>query len=210
MKVKKDNKMDIIEITKNKLEIINKTVGYEMSYRRFIVQKETEWIEFDNFLSNKKPFNYCLEIGTHCGGSIIEFMNIAEEDATIITIDKENGHYVSIEDKIKAFNAIKKEHQKIYCVNNFSQYPETIDEVKNILNGNKLDILFIDGDHKYKTITVDFENYLPLVKKGGMIAFHDIFSFGLKKFWGDIKENYVYHEIYDSSEVWGGIGILEI
>lgn len=199
---------NIIDITKQKLEIMNSTVGYEQVYRRFLIQKESEWIEFDNFLSNHKPFNYGLEIGTHCGGTLIELMNISEENATLITIDTGNGHFENIEDKIKAFNAIKKENQKIHCINNLSQSIEAITESKNILNGNLLDYLFIDGSHAYISVRADFENYSPLVKDGGIISFHDIYAFGLRKLWPEIKDNYEHYEIYDKSELWGGIGII--
>jgi predicted O-methyltransferase YrrM len=43
-----------------------------------------------------------------------------------------------------------------------------------VLNEQNLDFLFIDGDHTYKGVKEDFEMYSPLVRKGGVIAFHDI------------------------------------
>jgi len=42
------------------------------------------------------------------------------------------------------------------------------------LNGEPLDFLFIDGDHTYEGVKRDFEMYSPLVRNGGIIAFHDI------------------------------------
>ena len=35
------------------------------------------------------------------------------------------------------------------------------------------DFLFIDAGHRYHEVKADFENYSPMVRKGGMIAFHD-------------------------------------
>ncbi|MFN6069283.1 MAG: class I SAM-dependent methyltransferase, partial [Pseudanabaena sp.] len=43
-----------------------------------------------------------------------------------------------------------------------------------VLNGDKIDFLFIDGDHTYEGVRQDYEMYSPLVQKGGYIAFHDI------------------------------------
>ena len=40
--------------------------------------------------------------------------------------------------------------------------------------GEKLDFLFIDGDHSYDGVKADFEMYAPMVRPGGLIAFHDI------------------------------------
>jgi predicted O-methyltransferase YrrM len=42
------------------------------------------------------------------------------------------------------------------------------------LKDNKVDFLFIDADHSYEGVKKDFEMYSPLVRKGGIIAFHDI------------------------------------
>lgn len=36
-----------------------------------------------------------------------------------------------------------------------------------------IDLVFIDGDHRYETVKAEIEMYLPLIKKGGLIAGHD-------------------------------------
>lgn len=38
---------------------------------------------------------------------------------------------------------------------------------------NECDFIFIDADHRYQYVKKDIENYLPLVKKGGILAGHD-------------------------------------
>jgi predicted O-methyltransferase YrrM len=40
--------------------------------------------------------------------------------------------------------------------------------------GGPIDLLFIDDGHYYETIVKEFELWAPYVRKGGMIAFHDI------------------------------------
>lgn len=37
----------------------------------------------------------------------------------------------------------------------------------------KIDILFIDGDHSYKGVKQDFDDWFPFVKKNGVILLHD-------------------------------------
>ena len=37
----------------------------------------------------------------------------------------------------------------------------------------KLDLVFIDGDHNYKSVAPDIDAWLPKVRKGGIIAGHD-------------------------------------
>jgi predicted O-methyltransferase YrrM len=85
------------------------------------------------------------------------------------------------------------------------------------LKGRKLDFLLIDGDHTYYGVKKDFEMYSKLVKKGGMIAFHDACvhpsrsGCEVAKFWRDIKGEYKHVEIIkDQKQGWAGIGILHI
>jgi len=59
--------------------------------------------------------------------------------------------------------------------------------------------------------------YSPLVRKGGIIAFHDIVIHPLdtkcevSRFWNEIKHRYVYTEIVkDWNQGWAGIGVLYV
>ncbi|MCS6956178.1 MAG: class I SAM-dependent methyltransferase, partial [Candidatus Calescibacterium sp.] len=70
------------------------------------------------------------------------------------------------------------------------------------------------GDHSYEGIKQDFEWYAPLVRSGGIIAFHDIKPslpdnwIQVGRFWEDIKGKYTYKEIISNEASWGGIGVL--
>ena len=64
--------------------------------------------------------------------------------------------------------------QQLTLVEGRSQSEKVINRVKALLDGHSLDFLFIDGDHSYQGVAADFENYAPMVRKGGLIGFHDI------------------------------------
>jgi len=88
-------------------------------------------------------------------------------------------------------------------------------KIEAILRDNKVDFLFIDGDHSYEGVKKDFEMYSPLVKKGGIIAFHDIVPHPpetrceVNKFYNEIKYDYRHIEIVrDWAQKWAGIGVL--
>lgn len=46
-------------------------------------------------------------------------------------------------------------------------------EMAKYIHDESLDICYIDGDHKYTNVKNDIQNYLPKVKKGGILAGHD-------------------------------------
>ena len=37
-----------------------------------------------------------------------------------------------------------------------------------------IDLLFIDGNHEFEAVLQDYEQWSPLIKDGGIIAFHDV------------------------------------
>ena len=159
-----------------------------------------------------------LEIGTAGGGTLFLFSNVAHEEAILISVDL----YQSIEKRI-LFRYIGKEKQKIFLIQGDSHSIETLKKIEGILKGRNVDFLFIDGDHSYEGVKKDFEMYSPLVRKGGIIAFHDIVpdyytKYGIKtdswagevyKFWNEIKERYEHMEIVkDRNQDACGIGVL--
>jgi len=168
-------------------------------------------------LDKVKP-KVILEIGTAGGGTLFLFSNIAHEEATLISVDL----YQPTTKRI-LFRYIKKRKQKIYLIQGDSHSIETLRKIEGILRNNRVDFLFIDGDHSYEGVKKDFEMYSPLVRKGGIIAFHDIIpdyytKYGIKtyswsgevhKFWNEVKEKYEHLEIVkDRSQDGAGIGVL--
>ena len=80
------------------------------------------------------------------------------------------------------------------------------------------DFLFIDGDHSRSAVWSDWANYHPKVRKGGLIAFHDIVEYRPERrcevapVWREVRE-WGWHptrEIVDAdeSESWAGIGVV--
>jgi hypothetical protein len=49
----------------------------------------------------------------------------------------------------------------------------TSDEGYDALKFNEWDFIYIDGLHTYEGVKNDIKNFLPLVKKGGVIGGHD-------------------------------------
>jgi predicted O-methyltransferase YrrM len=109
----------------------------------------------------------------------------------------------------------KRGRQRIVPIRGDSHSEETLRRVLDILSGNKLDLLFIDGDHSYEGVKKDYETYSTLVRKGGVIAFHDIVPGpqhlvgGVPRFWSKLKNSLPDSNSLEIVAEWnqGGYGI---
>lgn len=182
-----------------------------------IFQIRHEILELLRILHKTKP-KYILEIGTAGGGTLFLFSRIASEDAIIISIDLPGGRFGGGYPKwrIPVYKSFAIQNQRIYLIRGDSNDTATLQKVKAILGSNKLDFLFIDGNHTYPAVKKDFEMYSPLVREGGMIAFHDIVPGphekvgGVPKFWKEIENEYVHKEIVEDWTQGGhGIGLIK-
>lgn len=77
---------------------------------------------------------------------------------------------------------------------------------------NEIDFLLIDADHSYEGVSGDFNLWRWKVRKGGMIAFHDISGAvgqdGVKRFWSDNKDSFGRIDEIRSHESLFGIGVV--
>lgn len=181
------------------------------------VQVREELIEYAQVISDLKP-KLALEIGTLHGGTLCLLSRLADPSATIVSVDLPLGRfgggykwfYVPI------FKSFARFGQKIHLLRADSHAPETLSAVRRILGNRQLDLLFIDGDHSYEGVRDDFELYHPLVRSGGLIAFHDVAEHTdrtceVSRFWDEVKQRYRHTEVIrDRNQGWAGIGLLYV
>ena len=177
-------------------------------------QISEEFCALLDILNAKRPKSV-LEIGTNRGGTLYLFGRFATQDAKLVTVD------LHIQNA-RSLSSFVRDQQQIVLIEGDSTYPAIIDRIKGEFP-NKVDFLFLDGDHSYTGITKDFQNYAPMVKPGGLIAFHDIvednetrygvvtggWSGGVPRFWNEVKSSYKNAEfIKDRIQDGLGIGVL--
>jgi predicted O-methyltransferase YrrM len=159
------------------------------------IQKPAEFGALLSLVRRLKP-NVIVELGVSQGGTMYGFQRAAP-NATALSIDIGSDAATIRRD---------------------SHDPHTLNELRRLLDGRPIDLLFIDADHTYGGVRADFEMYAPLVRSGGIVAFHDILphpaypEFEVHQYWQEISQTGEFQEFIDLSDwgwgQWGGIGVL--
>ena len=186
------------------------------SYRGVVpMQVRSELLEFASLVEKQRPQAF-LEIGTRNGGTFFVLCRMADPGAIAISLDLPGGRFGGGYTifQIPVLRRMKMPRQRLHLLRDDSHKIETQTRIRQALQGVPLDLLFIDGDHTYEGVKRDFEMYSPMVRPGGIVAFHDIVEIrveGLEvaRFWNEIKAKHRHTEIVeDPHQGWGGIGIL--
>lgn len=173
-------------------------------------QIEEEFGEFANLVAEQHP-RFVLEIGTFKGGTLFTFSRLAASDAKIMYLD------ITPHGKLRGalYRSFASNRGKVVSIIGDSHQQTSLDRVRAELSGNRLDMLFIDGDHSYDGVRRDFEMYSGLVRPGGIVAFHDIVEHPpeagceVAQLWQELKQRYRHLEIIkDRKQCWAGIGVL--
>jgi predicted O-methyltransferase YrrM len=161
-----------------------------------------------------------LEIGSFNGGTLFLFARMSSSKAKIISLDLPGAAFGSDNENLSRtlFSNFATDKQIIYSLREDSHLNSSLKKVESILAGERLDFVFIDGDHSYEGVKKDFEMYSPLVRKGGFVAFHDICKHPpetgvqVHQFYTEIKSAYKHTEIIAEPETqnWAGIGVIHM
>tara|TARA_Y100000816_G_C26068288_1_gene561583 strand:+ start:68 stop:607 length:540 start_codon:yes stop_codon:yes gene_type:complete len=138
-----------------------------------------------------------MEIGVHNGGSISMILSSNNKNINIIGIDlfedmydeskhlnkekftkyqyfkRDNLSMIKTHNNLNKLKEIYNNNSNINLIQGNSYFDETEHKFKKEINNNKLDLLFIDGDHTLDGVKNDYERYSKYVKKGGYIIFDD-------------------------------------
>jgi len=131
-------------------------------------QKRIEILALLGLLQREPPRRVC-EIGGDKGGTVALFAQAAAPDAQLLSLDINYRPAL-----MQALPRFARHGQKITCRAADSHDLETEAAARRWLGGERLDFLFIDGDHTLAGVARDFVMFAPLVRRGGLIAFHDI------------------------------------
>lgn len=136
-----------------------------------------------------------VELGTHYGVSFFSFCEAASSysrDSFVYAIDTWEG------DPQAGFYGdgvyqVVKEHQQANHLQNSRLIRSTFEEAAAHFEAESVDIVHIDGLHTYEAVRKDFETWLPKLRTGGILLFHDWNvregDFGVWRLWSQIKQD---------------------
>jgi len=155
-----------------------------------------------------------LEVGSFFGGTLWYWMR-AVKDAEIVSVD--SGTDVEpwlVQGAEQARTELWPEWEretgnKIIQIRAYSSLPETIASVKKHA---PFDFIFIDGGHDFGPAMADWQNYWPMLRPGGLFAFHDIAYLvsGVPAVWRVVRNHGKWQEIireHNPEGLWG-IGVM--
>jgi predicted O-methyltransferase YrrM len=183
-----------------------------------------ELVQLAHRVRNLRPTRL-LEIGTASGGTLFLWSWLSPRGAVTVSVDLPQGRFgadVHVpgnegypEWRTELYRCFTGRGRRVHLIKGDSHAVDTLRQVREHLKEERLDFVFIDGDHTYGGVKTDFELYSGLVKRGGMMAFHDIVkrpeasSCAVSEFWDEVRRGYRHEEIVaDPRQRWAGIGVL--
>lgn len=180
--------------------------GFEM------IQHKQEITSLLDFLRDR--IHSFIEIGSHKGGTFFMFSQLCTGKK--ISIDYCNGDFGGIGDvqSLHRNNLLNQIYPDALFIEGNSHDTETQNKLIGILGGERVDFLFIDGDHTYEGVKQDYNSYKQFVREGGYISFHDIVDSEfhkmtnccVSKLWKELEGE---KQEFTVNGQWGGIGIIK-
>jgi len=172
----------------------------EAIYERAAIQKDQELAGFIAMVMDLEPLKTVVEVGAFAGGTMWAWGQLG---ARVIGVDLPPHGFP---------NGPQVNDMGMTVICGDSHDPATMELLLEELDGDPIDMLFIDGDHTYEGVKADYELYAPLVRTDGIIGFHDICPhrnmpfIEVDRFWLTLhgeKDNIICHP-----PTWGGIGVI--
>ncbi len=167
-----------------------------------------------DFIAYYRP-NQVVELGSYYGCSAFAILQAIKDyklSTKFYAIDTWEGDSFAVYGKEKVYETYKKVNDTFFEKQNSYMLRMTFDEASAKFESNSIDVLHIDGSHRYEDAKHDYLTWKDKMKKTGIILFHDISkdklfgkNMGSHVFWEELKKKQSYTCEFDFSF---GLGIL--
>lgn len=200
------------------IDLLAHPIIFEMPRRLTLDSYWHEHLPFGMFLVSALRPSVLVELGTHAGDSYCAFCQAVEQlelPALCYAVDNWRGdiHYGAYGPEV--YEELRAYHDARYS--DFSVLVRSdFDEANRYFRAGMIDLLHVDGSHTYEAVKHDFETWLPKMRDGGVMLFHDTNvepdarlhreNFGVRRFFAEVKAGFPHFEFYHGY----GLGILGI
>jgi cephalosporin hydroxylase len=181
-------------------------------------QVHSELLRMFEHVKTRKP-TVVLEIGTAKGATLLGWCRIASKKVVSVDLPGgiHGGGYPAVKQRLYREFVSDRPEVSLHLIQADSHSSVTRACAEVALAGDKIDVLFIDGDHTYAGVKADFDLWSPLVRPGGLVIFHDILPHKhvagceVDRLWGELKTRFPAIEFVENPEQgWAGIGVIEM
>jgi hypothetical protein len=154
-----------------------------------------------------------VELGTHYGVSYCAFCQAVKAlnlDTRCYAIDTWQGDpQTGFYEASSVLPELKAHHDPLYGT--FSSFiHSSFDVAAEYFSDGAIDLLHIDGCHRYEMVRHDFETWLPKLSPHGVVLFHDTNvreqDFGVWRLWEELRLRYPHFELLNGH----GLGLLAL
>ena len=154
-----------------------------------------------------------VELGAQGGLSFFCFCQSLKEneiDGIAYAVDTWEGEEHTGKYDETVFDTVQKQARKKYA--GYAYLMRMLfEEATHHFSDESVDLLHIDGLHTYDAVQEDFTTWLPKVRPGGIILFHDIqarmMDFGAWRFWEELSASGEYKTMEFKNGF--GLGVLQ-
>jgi len=111
-----------------------------------------------------------------CGGTLYCYAQLLAPKSRIVAVEDGRRGPKTRKPLKRVIAKLKEQGHDAHWVRGNSHLPDTIAAARTILENRTVDFLHIDGDHSAAGSLADWHDYGPLVRPGGIAAFHDIYG----------------------------------
>ena len=166
---------------KNQIKKIPRVIPFILLYSRFLMRGGAKYLpifSFTNYQERETLYNLAkslkggsviVEVGSHLGATSC-MLALANKNNKVYCVDtwRNDGQMPDpTKDTFLEFKNNTKDFSNITALRGTSE-----EVVKNF--NEKIDLLFIDGDHSYDGVKRDVLNWIPKCKEDAIVAFHDV------------------------------------
>jgi hypothetical protein len=164
--------------------------------RRRVLSAWIEHVPFGMYMIDLLRPASIVELGTRNGVSYSAFCQAVLRlgiEAHCVAVDSWHGDAHTGSYGPTVLQDLRRHHDPLY--GGFSRLLQTtFDEAAATIPDGSVDLLHIDGFHRYEASRHDFETWLPKLSRRGVVMLHDVSErgrdFGVWKFWEEISHRH--------------------